>query len=944
MMASLGAIGFGTPALLLALLALPVLWWLLRALPPAPVVRRFPGVALLLGLTDKEQETERTPWWLLLLRAAAVAALIVGFAGPVLNPQPARDGTGPLLIVTDASWASARDWPRRAERMEELLTEAGRSGRPVAVVALSDLPSGDALPLRAADDWAARLGGIAPAPYAPDADAALEWAQALPDSVETYWLSDGLERDGRAALLAEFEARGPLTVFETDRPVLALRPAELSEGALVIEALRSPPATDATEVEIAAIGRDPSGVERELARGTAEFAAGDDAAALELTLQPELRNRITRFRIAGERSAGAVTLTDDALQRRKVAMLVGRDGREDLQLVSPFFYLRQALAPVAELTESPSIDDLLLTAPDVLILSDVAALGEVESAMVQDWVNDGGMLLRFAGPRLAASEVSRDEEDPLMPVRLRLGGRTVGGAMSWGEPRELRQFAEGSPFEGLRIPPEVTVSSQVLAQPDPTLADRTIASLADGTPLVTRKFTGDGQVVLVHTTANADWSTLPLSVLFVEMLERLAVSTRPAGMDAAALEGTTWTPQTLLDGFGDPVEAGRMAGVAGERLAEGRTSADLPPGVYTRPGGSLALNVVQPDTTLVATSWPARIPVERGAGQAETRLAGAFLTAGLVALMADILASLWLAGRLGLAGAGGALRRAGVVLAAALLALALAPAAPALAQEADAATETEAERDDRLALQATRNVVLAHVLSGDPRVDEIAEAGLRGLSQALFRRTSIEPDDPIGVDPERDDLTLFPFLYWPITEDTPVPSDAAYERLNRYLRGGGMIMFDTRDAELAGLTRTTPAARRLQAIARPLDVPPLEPVPEDHILTRTFYLIQDFPGRFTGRDVWVEASPPDAEFEEGMPFRNLNDGVTPVIIGSHDWASAWAVDRRGQPLLRVGRGADGERQREIALRFGINLITHVLTGNYKSDQVHVPALLERLGQ
>ena len=83
---------------------------------------------------------------------------------------------------------------------------------------------------------------------------------------------------------------------------------------------------------------------------------------------------------------------------------------------------------------------------------------------------------------------------------------------------------------------------------------------------------------------------------------------------------------------------------------------------------------------------------------------------------------------------------------------------------------------------------------------------------------------------------------------------------------------------------------------------------------------------------------------EGMPFRNLNDGVTPVVIGGNDWAAAWAVDKAGQPLLPIGRGMSGERQREIALRFGINLIMHVLTGNYKSDQVHVPELLKRLGE
>jgi hypothetical protein len=226
----------------------------------------------------------------------------------------------------------------------------------------------------------------------------------------------------------------------------------------------------------------------------------------------------------------------------------------------------------------------------------------------------------------------------------------------------------------------------------------------------------------------------------------------------------------------------------------------------------------------------------------------------------------------------------------------------------------------------------------------VSRAGLRGLSRTLYSRTAIEPADPVGVDLESDELALYPFLYWPVTEGQPLPSAAAYQRLNDFLRFGGMILFDTRDAQLGGeLGDSTPNGRTLQRIAARLDIPPLEPVPTDHVLTRTFYLLQDFPGRYQGSAVWVEASP-DAEEVEGLPFRNLNDGVTPVVIGANDWASAWAVDGGGQAMFPVGRGIAGERQREMAHRFGVNLIMYVMTGNYKSDQVHVPALLERLGQ
>ena len=189
--------------------------------------------------------------------------------------------------------------------------------------------------------------------------------------------------------------------------------------------------------------------------------------------------------------------------------------------------------------------------------------------------------------------------------------------------------------------------------------------------------------------------------------------------------------------------------------------------------------------------------------------------------------------------------------------------------------------------------MLAYVETGNARVDAVSAAGLTGLSRALFDRTAIEPADPVAVDVETHDLSLYPFLYWPVTESQAPPSDAAVARLNDFLRFGGMILFDTQDADLGGsLGGTTPNGRALQRIAARLDVPPLEPLPADHVLTRTFYLLQDFPGRWTNAPLWVEASP-DAEVVEGMPFRNLNDGVTPVVIGSNDWAAAWATEDGG---------------------------------------------------
>ncbi len=920
-MTVLAGLGFTAPWVLLGLLTLPILWLILRAVPPAPIRRLFPAVTLLLGLKDDESVSDRTPWWLLLLRMLAAAAIIIGLAGPVLNPSRDETGSGPLLLVLDASWAGATRWSSTLDQIDAQLTEAGRAGRPVSILRLTE-PEPPVF--QAAEAWRGRLPGLTPMPWQPT-EAQIPQTLAALEQVEggfdTHWFSDQLAFDGHDRLVSALQGRGEVIVYQSPASATAILPATYQDGAIQLRVLRANPGP-AESVTVLAQGRDPAGAMRVLQSTSLEFESGSTQAQIDLALPSELRARITRFELQGQRSAGAVTLTDDSLRRREVALIAGTLNREGLELLSPLHYLTQVLIPTADFVEG-GLTEVLPANPDVIVLADVARLSDSEQAEVIEWVEQGGLLLRFAGPRMAASDLGRDEEDDLLPVRLRSGGRSVGGAMSWGEAKGLAPFSENSPFYGLTIPEDVTVTTQVMAQPDPNLADRVIASLSDGTPLVTRKPLGLGQVVLFHVTADAEWSSLPLSGLFVEMLDRLAVASAAKSRQEAQMQGTVWEPVQILDGFGTLTDAGTLAGVDGVELVSGQIGPDLRPGLYESGKQKLARNVLAEDAVLTPAVWPADVPIRGQDITTETPLAGLLLSLSLVLLTIDVIASLALSGRLGLA-------RAAAVMLGALL----------VVQDAQAQTPDDTD----FALNATQELVLAHVLTGDAQVDDIALAGLRGLVQTLHYRTSVEPADPIGVDLERDELAFFPLLYWPITTDQPQPSAEAYAKLNAYLRSGGMILFDTRDADIAGFGASSPNGRKLQQLAAPLNIPSLEPVPRDHVLTRAFYLLQDFPGRYSGTEVWVEAAPPNAEQIEGMPFRNLNDNVTPVVIGGNDWAGAWAVDRNGQSLLPVGRGYAGERQRELAHRFGVNLVMHVLTGNYKSDQVHVPALLDRLGQ
>ncbi len=558
----------------------------------------------------------------------------------------------------------------------------------------------------------------------------------------------------------------------------------------------------------------------------------------------------------------------------------------------------------------------------MLILADASVAPGEAYERLSDFVEKGGVLLRFAGPRLA------NDPDGLTPVRLRRNGRVLGGAMSWEEAKRLSAFDETSPFFGLPVPDDVTVSRQILAEPDPGLADHTWARLADGTPLVTFERRGAGLIVMFHVAADPSWSKLPMSGLFVEMLRRIAAEAREsAGSSVGGDRSAALPPWRSLDGFGAMISPPPTAKPLPADFS-GPADADHPPGFYGAPGGLHALQALAPGAALHALDLSAlgvqMRPLEAARDARDLR--GPLLVAIVLMLLLDWLALLWLSGRL---------RWAPV-------AIAFACGLAALASDASQA-ETSAHSPPARDREAALKTRLAYVASGDPRIDEATRLGLETLTRVLEQRTSFSGAEPAAVDPARDALSLYPMIYWPISPAAPQPSAQAKARLVTYMKQGGMIVFDTRDALTARANaQPTPEALWLRELARGLDIPALEIAPHDHVITKTFYLLEGFVGRYTNGETYVEALAPEPE-EPGVarPVR-ATDSVSPVVIVSNDLAGAWAEDKNGEPLYPLVPGV--RRQREMALRGGVNLVMYTLTGNYKADQVHVHDLLQRLGQ
>jgi hypothetical protein len=949
-----GSLSFTSPWILAAFAALPVIWWLLRLTPPRPETVPFPPASLLLGLKAREKTPIRSPWWLTLLRMLIAAGVIAALAGPFLKPPSGAAAaiSQPLVVVVDNGWAAGSRWAARRSFAEQIASIAEESGQTLYLAAAA----GPAAPLQplTPPEFRQRFASLTPQPYPGDRAAlAQQIAKELGPQrgkVRVAWLSDGVEDAGAGALreaLISLAEGGVVDLYSdiADTGALAItRPSADGGGQIRARILKSEPGPRSGQVAaVTARGE-------RLAIAPFDIRAKSSATEVSLDLPLDLRNQVARLEIVGEASAGGAFLLDGRSQRRRVG-LIASEGNEDAQpLLSPVYYLERALTPFAEIARprTANLDqataELAAGSPSVIILSDVGRLSGAPRDRLRDFVEKGGMLIRFAGPRLEQGG------DSLLPAPLREGGRTLGGAMTWASPQTPAPFEQGSPFESFAIPKDVTISRQVLADPAAMPRDTQVwARLADGTPLVTAARRGSGRLVFFHITANPDWSNLPISGLFVEMMRKILelsplqlsqandAATAAADTPAAApVQDAVLKPWRVLDGFGklgEPAE--RAQSIPASKVDKARVSAANPAGLYGPQNAFRAINVMKDGDTLMALKAPAGARLGVFAEAKTVALAPwLFLAAFGLFLLDGVVCALFVGRR----GAHAWRKAATATAAVAGFGLLIGAAVPDVRAEAprDAAANAAAA----FALQASLDTRLAYVLTGNVEADRISQAGLSGLSRILTSRTAVEPGDPMGIDPARDELVFFPLIYWPVLPNAEPLPERVLAKIDAYMKQGGLIIFDTKNDETfsGSLGSSSGASPPLAQLLGKLDLPPLQRLPEDHVLTKAFYLLQSFPGRWDNGDPWVESR---AETGDAAKRGVKSDGVSSIIVTSNDLAAAWALDESDRPMFAVVPG--GEDQREMSYRVGVNIVMYALTGNYKADQVHVPAILERLG-
>jgi len=885
---------FLEPAIFAALASLPIVWWLLRRFPPTPEKVIFPSLAIIKQLHSQPRTNRKTPPWLLIFRITLLMFAILAFAKPYFDSNK-KDMTAwnniaqssKVIIIVDDGYGFAQNSSSIKQSGDRIINTAGINNAQTAVISASDAATIKHISFTNTELAKAILHQISPKAYLPDRTAIIQNLHNSADysSARIFWLSDGL--DANDSLIQE--AKHKPDNFFIFKP-------ELSKLPVCIKKIES--SVDGFDIDVERLSQRSSNVFTIEGRGrdnsvilteTRKFETSALTANVIIKPAREVRNHLTRLTINGGTNACAVWLMDDE-SAVKSAGIITSSNADNQPFLQEKYYLTKALEGYAQI-DYGNVDELLKAASGLLILPDSTIINTSDSAKLQQWVENGGILLRFAGKNLEDKLKAGDTEDILLPVKIS-SIFSYGGIANISGQQKLKKFEEKIPLANLSY--GSTVNIRKLAIPATQSNTHEVwARLEDGSPLITSQSRKSGRIIFVHTTANNDWSDFALSGTFVSFVQNiLSIS----GGTHTVKEG--FAKQTEeLDGYGNLTSITTANDI--KDIQSLRSNPEkFKSGYYSSGQASIAVNMGR-SYGLTPINYNAAIDYNENTGSKDFTV----ILAIIAAIMLGIDSILSLVKTM--------YKSAQKMLVTLFITFALIPT-QSLAKNSS---------EENPAFKTT----IAYVQTGNAKLDRSTEAGITRLSNELANRTSAICNAPVSINLERDDISLYPILYVPIYEGTFIGVDGM-KKLHSFIRTGGLVIFDTMDgADISTALSVNPV---LIYMLNAMGVSNFEKVNDKHVLLKTFYLLKEIRGRFDDSTTLVEKAD-----------ENVNDGVSPIIITSAALAQGLSVDENGGNSHIISGGS--EKDGEMIVRSGINIAMYALTGNYKADKIHTNIIEER---
>jgi len=889
---------------LLGLLALPLVFFIVKLFPPTPKKFFFSSFFLINKIEKVSVTKKKFPLWLIIFRIILITLIILFFCKPYLNISENKNSTETVknyIIVADIGWSISKEWDKFKNIVNAISIEAEKQNKKIIFYHSNSKNYNKPKVFETTQSINQYLNKINPVPWQFENSNFKEIIKQNNnfENNKTFFIYSKFDRKNYNEQIKDLDfiykkVKNKILIDPVES-IIYLKNVSISKESVIFEVSRHAQSKIPTEFSVRITSINNQIVFKK------KFVLEQNQTIFYFNEKFPLKvlNQIHKIEIVEQNHAGAKYYFDDYSKKKKIGLYTENTQYRENFLLSPLYYLEKSLEK-DNILKVGNLDQLIKFDCSVIIIPDKGKIPKKDHLKLNNWLTKGGTIIRFASTKLANNSIS------FLPAsNLLMAVRNLGGPLIMEEALKISPFKKTSIFHGLPVPKDITFKKQLII--DSNNNNLLIAaSLSDNTPLVSLGNIEKGKVFLFHITANNDWSNLPLSSLFSEMLQRIILLSEKK--ITKSVKSLSLTKE--INGYGNLNNTLKNSILKDAALLKKITpSENYLPGIYENNELTVALNLSDKIVDKnFKNSFDKNYEILTNFKKQILDLRPILIKIILFMFIIDMLISMILKSNFNFISS--FYKNKNLLSLFFLLMFFL-------------------NSNVIYSENFSKDTFLAYVKTNDKKLNAISNSGLNTIKNLLKTRTSISPVAIIEIDIIKDPLYSIPFLYWPLPEDLIELDVKTITKIKNYLANGGMILFDVIGFSRESFNLDNNKFKSIKDFLSSIEAADLTPIPKNHTLTKSFYLLKKFPGRWDNKNLLVENS-----------SLELNDGVNSVILGFNDWASAWALDSNNDPLFSVVPG--GERQREASYRFGINITMYALTGNYKSDQIHYKSILNRL--
>ncbi|MBN8646846.1 MAG: DUF4159 domain-containing protein [Caulobacterales bacterium] len=870
---------FLSPIALFVLVALPIIYIVSRFVPKPPKSINFGAIFILKNIIAPRPIPKHAPLWLKILRLFLAGIFILACAMPILqNPNSAKIISKDILLVIDDDVANANEFNQIKNELKNFIDIESTKNNALKLV-VQNCNSKTLNPINSPQNAKNYIDTIIPKPIICDKGNYIKTLGDIRENYRVIYIANNVNQlnDAKFFEILNRISNGDLIIRRPNINFAIIESANIEKNGLRLNIISN----GQFSKKITIFGENSKVLISNNIHNGGNF----------IEISQNILRMAQYLKIEGQNNAAA-TYIIDAFNRRPL-ILTPKANSSDQPLLSDANFINSAMEIIGDVKNYEGKIDFK-AAPNAIIFGDVENFDDVETNALMQYLKNGGTIIRFLGPKSLSKE-----ESPFFTAPINL----VPHILSTGfavENLSIAPLPKNSIFSDIEFPQKINIGQSILLKSANNDA-KTLINLSDGAPLLSMREIGAGKLYMFHTSAAPIWSDIGLSNLQLAFLKRIILQTSAKAIPASTLEANViLRPRIVIDENGNlSKNTNGIKPFITPITNQTKVDNDHYAGIYEGDGASLVINA----GTNIKELKPQNLPKSQDFENDTKSLAlySYLLFFGFILLLIDNMI-------LNLPKF--SFKKASGIVSALIIFAFLIP------HPTNAQTKSQEKSDD---------IKLTFLITPDNITNEQAKAGLNGISQILRRRTNIEPSGIIGLDPSKDELAKHPIIYWLLPKTSQSLPLEAVQNLNKYMQNGGILFIDTR-----GLSMEPKRAQDiLKTAVNGLKIPPLEKVPPEHVLKKTFYILQNFPGFYSNASLWVQS--------DATTNYSANDGVSPIIISNGDLARAWA-----QKTPENGFDAiNDDFAHELSLRVGINIYLYALTGQYKADQVHVRSLLER---